>query len=51
MGEGVQGGGSQTFRILCYRKGPDKHGDVLLGRGALEVRTVTWGAKREGWVG
>ena len=24
--------GSQTLRILCYRKGPDKHGDILLGR-------------------
>ena len=32
--------GSQTLRILCYRKGPDKHGDVLLGRGALEVRDL-----------
>ncbi|KAL8613154.1 hypothetical protein ACOMHN_042963 [Nucella lapillus] len=29
--------GSQTLRILCYRKLPDKHGDLLLGRGALEM--------------
>ncbi|XP_076434762.1 uncharacterized protein LOC143274737 [Babylonia areolata] len=29
--------GSQTLRILCYRKLPDKQGDVLLGRGALEM--------------
>ena len=34
--------GSQTLRILCYRKGPDKHGDILLGRGALEVRSVEY---------
>ena len=32
--------GSQTLRILCYRKGPDKHGDILLGSGALEVRSI-----------
>ena len=34
------GCGSQTLRILCYSKGPDKYGNVLLGRGALEVRDL-----------
>nr|KAG5690938.1 hypothetical protein BaRGS_034324 [Batillaria attramentaria] len=29
--------GSQTLRVLCYRKGTDNKGDVLLGRGALEM--------------
>ena len=31
---------SQTLQILCYRKDPDKHGDILLGSGALEVRSI-----------
>ena len=31
--------GSQTLRILCFRKEANEHeqGDTLLGRGALEV--------------
>ncbi|KAL8574329.1 hypothetical protein ACOMHN_015860 [Nucella lapillus] len=33
--------GSQTLRVLCYRKGPDKKGDILLCRGALEI-TKSW---------
>lgn len=34
--------GSQTLRVLCYKKGPETEGDILLGRGALEVRTSLW---------
>ena len=43
--------GSQTLRVLCYRKGPDKQGDILLGRGALEVRICIRDCIRgRGWV-
>ncbi|XP_076453329.1 uncharacterized protein LOC143288590 [Babylonia areolata] len=33
--------GSQTLRVLCYKKGPDKQGDILLGRSSLEM-TKSW---------
>ncbi|XP_064612092.1 active breakpoint cluster region-related protein-like isoform X2 [Liolophura sinensis] len=31
--------GSQTLRILCYRRGNESEGDVLLGKSALELKT------------
>lgn len=32
--------GSQTLRILCYRKQPDNEDDVIIGKCALEVGRV-----------
>ena len=34
--------GSQTLRFLCFKKQYKSHGDLLLGRGALEVLGSVW---------
>ena len=34
--------GSQTLRILCYKRRPGDEDDIVIGKCALEVLTVYW---------